>query len=165
MLLGKITLTLGPYCQQSKAGRERKETVKILDNSQKLAKELLAMSEYPVNRETSFNLPQHFPKLAELASCNLILPLQSSVTVNLPANNIALPDHRPFPSDLPYIAGKAWREGLADSVFVRLLSTFRMRARVYRLPAPDRHYAIAPEATKTHHSGQRRAAVSIFVQA
>ncbi|PWN18138.1 hypothetical protein BCV69DRAFT_274423 [Microstroma glucosiphilum] len=83
-----------------------KEAVKIIQMSQKLAHELLVLCDYPVQKsETTLKMETAFPALASLAGCGLILPLQSSVTVSLPANNEVKADHYPFPPNLPLIQG------------------------------------------------------------
>lgn len=81
-------------------------TGKTIEMSQALASELLHLCNFPAAKPTtSFTIEQHFPRLQGLAGCGLILPLQSSVTVNLPPSYQPKADHRPFPLDLPLIQG------------------------------------------------------------
>lgn len=84
-----------------------KENWRTIDSAQRLASELLHLCNYPApkSNNASFDMVRDFPKLVDLAACDLILPLQSSVVVNLPADNIPRKDHLPFPSDLPRITG------------------------------------------------------------
>lgn len=42
-----------------------------------------------------------FPNLYALGGSNLIIPLQSSLNVSLPADATRRAEHRPFPDDLP----------------------------------------------------------------
>lgn len=81
------------------------KTSKTIETSQALAAELLHLCNYPAGKSTTFTMATNFPKLQALADCGLILPLQSSVTVSLPANYQTAPDHKPFPPNLPVITG------------------------------------------------------------
>lgn len=82
------------------------DNARTIDLSQRLASELLNLCNHPAPKNsTAFDMQRDFPRLADLASCNLILPLQSSMTVNLPADNELRQDHLPFPVDLPRING------------------------------------------------------------
>lgn len=91
--------------EQAKAGGNAdKDVLKTIDNSQRLAAELLDLCDAPVGKNvTTLILPERFPKLNALAGCGLMLPLQSSVTVNLPPNHSPDSSHRPFPPNLPLI--------------------------------------------------------------
>ncbi|KAN0060681.1 hypothetical protein ACQY0O_007339 [Thecaphora frezii] len=84
-----------------------REVTRIVTGSQKLAKELLRLCDYEVPRQTTvLSGEQLFPGLSHVAtSFELLLPLQSSMTISLPSNNIVTAEHRPFPPNLPMIAG------------------------------------------------------------
>lgn len=73
-----------------------------------MAQELLVLCDYRVgDQQKQLSMPEQFPRLNRLADGNLILPLQSSITVNLPASGVfGADEHRPFPLDLPRIQGE-----------------------------------------------------------
>ncbi|KAJ1032614.1 hypothetical protein NDA16_000637 [Ustilago loliicola] len=89
----------------AKSGSSHKEVVKVVSSSQRLAKELLRLCDYNVGKnETTLSMEKLFPGLLEVAgSSELLLPLQSSMTVLLPSNHLISEVHRPFPSNLPTI--------------------------------------------------------------
>lgn len=85
--------------------RRHREVHAIVMAGERLSTELLRLCEYPVGRESTLSIRQHFPALASVGQTPLLLPLQSSVNVTLPPNNAVSEHHRPFPNDLPYIVG------------------------------------------------------------
>lgn len=86
--------------------RAKPGVTKIIDQTLRMATELLYLCDFPVGKETKLSMPVHFPKLLALADAGeLILPLQSSVSVNLPGNHKTDSDHRAFEKDLPRIIG------------------------------------------------------------
>lgn len=89
----------------AKSGSTHKEVVKTVSSSQRLAKELLRLCDYNVGKnETTLSMEKLFPGLLEVAgSFELLLPLQSSMTVLLPSNHLISEVHRPFPLNLPTI--------------------------------------------------------------
>lgn len=89
----------------SKGSTHQKDVVRIIVGSQRMAKELLRLCDYEVpKQETVLSMTRLFPGLLEIANTSgLLLPLQSSMTVLLPANHLISDQHRPFPSDLPMI--------------------------------------------------------------
>lgn len=76
---------------------------KIVDQTLRIAKELLYLCDFPVQKETQLNLAINFPRLKSLANGDLILPLQSSISVKMPGDYKIDTDHRPFEKDLPRI--------------------------------------------------------------
>lgn len=88
-----------------KGGSSHREVSKVVSSSQRLAKELLRMCDYHVSKnETVLSIEKLFPGLLEVANTSeLLLPLQSSMTVLLPSNHLISADHRPFASNLPTI--------------------------------------------------------------
>jgi serine/threonine-protein kinase ATR len=78
---------------------------KIVDQTLRMAKELLYLCDFPVQKETQLSLPTHFPRLTSLANGELILPLQSSISVKMPGDYRTDTDHRAFEKDLPRIVG------------------------------------------------------------
>lgn len=92
--------------EAAKSGKTSKEVVKIIELSQQLAFHLLRLCEQNVGKTvTTLAMESAFPELPALARGDLILPLQASVTVNLPANHELKADHSPFPSELPRLTG------------------------------------------------------------
>lgn len=81
--------------------------VKIVDQTQKMVKELLYLCEIAVPaKQSQLILPQQIPQLSKLAADgDLILPLQSSISVTMPGNYKADSEHRAFAKDLPRIVG------------------------------------------------------------
>ncbi|CBQ70513.1 related to serine-protein kinase atr [Sporisorium reilianum SRZ2] len=89
----------------SRSSSSYKEVIKVVSSSQRLAKELLRLCDYSVGKnETVLSMEKLFPGLLEVAhTSELLLPLQSSMTVLLPSNHLISEEHRPFPTNLPTI--------------------------------------------------------------
>ena len=89
----------------SRSSTSNKEVFRVVTSSQRLAKELLRLCDYNVGKsETVLSMEKLFPGLLEVANTSeLLLPLQSSMTVLLPSNHLISNEHRPFPSNLPTI--------------------------------------------------------------
>ncbi|KDN44907.1 hypothetical protein K437DRAFT_224659 [Tilletiaria anomala UBC 951] len=78
--------------------------VKAIDQALLMALQLQLLCDHPVQQKVSvLSMAQEFPKIISLESDHLLLPLQSSLVVGLPANNISDRDHQPFPDNLPCI--------------------------------------------------------------
>ncbi|SNX82494.1 related to serine-protein kinase atr [Melanopsichium pennsylvanicum] len=90
----------------SRGASSHKEVVKVVSSSQRLAKELLRLCDYSVAKnETMLSMEKLFPGLLEVAhTSELLLPLQTSMTVLLPSNHLISDVHRPFACNLPTIA-------------------------------------------------------------
>ncbi len=69
--------------------------------------ELLALCEYPIddNSRKSLSMSRTFPSLARLGQSDLIIPLQESLTANIPPVSITNSDFNPFPVDAPTFTG------------------------------------------------------------
>ena len=90
----------------SVAERPYRDVVRVMDAAEQLSTELLHLCEHPVGRESTLSMERHFPLLAAAAQTQeLIVPLQSSVNVTLPPNNLVSQHHRPFPGTPPHILG------------------------------------------------------------
>ncbi|EPQ30215.1 uncharacterized protein PFL1_02331 [Pseudozyma flocculosa PF-1] len=102
---GQIVATVGSKAPATHPNL--KEVMRIVTGSQSLAKELLRLCDYDVPRQTTvLSTDEQFPGLQNAAaSCELLLPLQSSMTISLPSNNVVTAEHRPFAPNLPMIAG------------------------------------------------------------
>ncbi|TIA92820.1 hypothetical protein E3P81_01253 [Wallemia ichthyophaga] len=74
------------------------ENKKIIQEALTLVHELLSLCVKHVNQdEWTISLKRSFPRLVGLAPMNFMLPLQSSMTVSLPATNKHTTSHQPFP--------------------------------------------------------------------
>ena len=78
----------------------------LVDSVIALATELLRLCERQIKDDSkSLSMSRSFPSLARLAPSPLIIPLQESMTVSLPATSSSQSAHQPFPPDAPTIAG------------------------------------------------------------
>ncbi|KAM0793140.1 hypothetical protein ACM66B_000616 [Microbotryomycetes sp. NB124-2] len=78
----------------------RQQTVEILDSGLRLVDELLALCNYPVSKTDNLSMRKTFPQLDSLLPLPLIIPIQSSLNVTLPATAEAMAKHKPFPDRL-----------------------------------------------------------------
>ncbi|TIC65516.1 hypothetical protein E3Q01_02063 [Wallemia mellicola] len=77
---------------------ETPENRNIIREALTLVNEMLSLCNKSVNQdEWTIHLNKSFPKMVNLAPMNFILPLQSSMTVTLPATNKHSNSHQPFP--------------------------------------------------------------------
>ena len=75
----------------------------LVDQAINMATELLRLCDAPIkdNDAKTLSMTRDFPHLKRQAPSNLIIPLQESLTVNLPATSSHDSDHQPFPLDAP----------------------------------------------------------------
>jgi serine/threonine-protein kinase ATR len=68
-----------------------------------MATELLRLCDAPIkdNDTKTLSMARDFPLLKKQAPSDLIIPLQESLTVNLPTTSSQSSDHQPFPPDAP----------------------------------------------------------------
>ena len=80
----------------------------LVNHSVTMSRELLQLCDYPVKDDATktLSMAKHFPALAKLVPSPLIIPLQESMIVNLPATSGSNSAHQPFPPDAPTIAGE-----------------------------------------------------------
>lgn len=73
-----------------------------------MATELLRLCDFPIKDDATKTLSmiKDIPTLFKLAPSRLIIPLQESVIVTLPATSSSKTTHQPFPPDAPTIMGK-----------------------------------------------------------
>lgn len=82
------------------------QTAAIINQAINLSVQLLRLCDHPVqSKVTTLSMAQTFPELVRLDCSQLLLPIQSSLVVGLPPNNLSSSDHQPFPDGLPTIAG------------------------------------------------------------
>lgn len=71
-----------------------------------MTNELLALCDYPIdNDKKTLHMQKDFPRLARLGRCDLIIPLQESLTATLPPASASQSTHQPFPVNLPTFHG------------------------------------------------------------
>lgn len=90
--------------------RNAKTVVPLLvEKSMAMTAELLRMCDYPIKDDSTktLSMNKNFPALAMLAPSPLIIPLQESMTVSLPATSSSSTLHQPFPPDAPTIQGNS----------------------------------------------------------
>ena len=70
-----------------------------------MATELLKLCDYPIKDDNAkaLSMKRDMHSLAQLVPSPLIIPLQESMTVSLPAASSTQSVHQPFPPDAPRI--------------------------------------------------------------
>ena len=92
---------------QSSPSSNRKLS-RLVGDSVAMTKELLEVCNFSVDENTkSLSIARSFKNLRVLGNCDLIVPLQTSLTVNLPPSSSAEGQHQPFPVDAPTFKGAA----------------------------------------------------------
>lgn len=72
-----------------------------------MTNELLALCDYQIDDDKrTLNMRKDFPRLSPLGHCELIIPLQESLTANLPPSSSSQSTHQPFPANLPMFHGE-----------------------------------------------------------
>jgi serine/threonine-protein kinase ATR len=70
--------------------------------------QLLEVCNFKVDEHTkALSIAKSFKDLRVLGNCDLVIPLQTSLTVNLPSSSSAEGLHQPFPVDAPTFKGAA----------------------------------------------------------
>lgn len=91
---------------KSNPGNARPYLSKLIDQSISMTNELLALCDYRVSDDKKqLSMSRDFPKLAALGKSDLIIPLQESLTANLPPTSASESTHQPFPHDIPTFEG------------------------------------------------------------
>jgi serine/threonine-protein kinase ATR len=71
-----------------------------------MTNELLALCDHRIDDDKKqLSMRKDFPKLAGLGKSELIIPLQESLTANLPPTSALESTHQPFPSNAPTFEG------------------------------------------------------------
>jgi serine/threonine-protein kinase ATR len=71
-----------------------------------MTNELLALCDHRIDEDRKqLSMNKDFPKLAALGKSDLIIPLQESLTANLPPTSALESIHQPFPPDAPTFGG------------------------------------------------------------
>lgn len=82
----------------------------LISQSHAITEELLRLCNHPIDDDRkTLSMRREFQTLASLGRSNLLIPLQESLTVNLPpaSSTIENSTHVPFPSASPTFEGKA----------------------------------------------------------
>ncbi|TPX39347.1 hypothetical protein SeMB42_g06371 [Synchytrium endobioticum] len=78
----------------------------LTQDAQRLTEGLLEISQRPVGpRQTTLSMSTDFRNLQKMVPSQMIVPLQSAMTVILPSSAKTLTSHNPFPADIPRIDG------------------------------------------------------------
>ncbi|KAF8329612.1 hypothetical protein F5887DRAFT_1183719 [Amanita rubescens] len=79
---------------------------KLINQSINMTNELLALCDHRIDEDRKqLSMNKDFPKLAALGKSDLIIPLQESLTANLPPTSALESIHQPFPPDTPTFGG------------------------------------------------------------
>ncbi|KAF9450926.1 hypothetical protein P691DRAFT_724995 [Macrolepiota fuliginosa MF-IS2] len=80
----------------------RTDTPRLVQQCVSMTNELLALCDHHVDDDKkTLHMRKDFPRLAQLGRCDLIIPLQESLTAALPPASSSQLTHQPFPSNLP----------------------------------------------------------------
>ena len=84
------------------AKKSSKNMKTFLDKASLLCEKLLQICNYPVTSETQLSIKKQreFKDLMNMTPMDIILPLQSSLTVTLPPDGLNHQNHQPFPNEL-----------------------------------------------------------------
>ncbi|KAM0756274.1 hypothetical protein T439DRAFT_320977 [Meredithblackwellia eburnea MCA 4105] len=85
----------------TQAQEQNSEHAHIYMEGSNLVDQLLALCNHSIRSTETLAMEKTFPSLYRLAPSSLIIPLQSSLTVSLPANATHASTHKPFPDNLP----------------------------------------------------------------
>ncbi|KAL5508165.1 hypothetical protein ACEPAH_5783 [Sanghuangporus vaninii] len=91
---------------RNNSGNAESSVPLLVDSAIALSTELLRLCERSIKDDSvkTISMSKTFPSLARLAPSPLIVPLQESMTVSLPATSSSQSAHQPFPLDVPTIA-------------------------------------------------------------
>ena len=126
----------------------------LITQSHAMTEELLKLCNHPIDDDRkTLNMKREFPKLASLGKSRLLIPLQESLTANLPPASSTTENstHVPFPSAAPTFEGKVPPCFAASVVLTP-------RSRVF---GRDRNHAFACETTQDHDSRIERTDVHV----
>ncbi|PFH50130.1 hypothetical protein AMATHDRAFT_145857 [Amanita thiersii Skay4041] len=90
----------------------RTQLSKLINQSVTMTNELLALCDHRVSDDKQLSMIKDFPKLAALGRCQLLIPLQESLTASLPPTSALESVHQPFSQDAPTF------EAFADEIEV-----------------------------------------------
>jgi hypothetical protein len=116
-----------------------------------MSEELLQLCAYNLGSYhpgEALELPKLFPRLFKLCPSPLILPIQYSMTVALPAMSTLRDTHQPFPLDTPTFH--------SEDPMPMLLTMLDLHKKtiIVRLAQRNTDHAIPRQTPKDHSSGQ-----------
>ncbi|KAH8834205.1 hypothetical protein DL96DRAFT_1579811 [Flagelloscypha sp. PMI_526] len=89
----------------------------LVQQSRKMTEELLILCDAEIDSIKKGSLRMSmFPNLAKIGKCDLIIPLQQSLTASLPPAGSKQGTHKPFPSSLPTFNGFAEEIEVMESI-------------------------------------------------
>ncbi|KAJ3040430.1 serine/threonine-protein kinase M1 [Rhizophlyctis rosea] len=93
--------TLSPQNKRDGVGLDE-----LIQQALGFAEQLILLCNHPVDqRQTTFNISKNFRSLDRMAPLNMIVPLQTSMTVTMPTEGQSLNLHQPFANAPPTIHG------------------------------------------------------------
>lgn len=147
-------LRYSPRTRQNDPTYADTELPMLITQSHAMTEELLKLCNHPIDDDRkTLNMKREFPKLASLGKSRLLIPLQESLTANLPPASSTTENstHVPFPSAAPTFEGKGPPCFTASVVLTP-------RSRVF---GRDRNHAFACETTQDHDSRIERTDVHV----
>jgi serine/threonine-protein kinase ATR len=116
-----------------------------------MTNELLALCDYHVDDDKKIlHMRKDFPRLAQIGRCDLIIPLQESLTATLPPASAAQATHQPFPKDLPMFHGELSNMKLTLCTLTILMIEFFDEIDVMRSLARPRKISIRGTDSQTY---------------
>jgi hypothetical protein len=130
---------------QNNPHNQRSNIQRLVQQSIDMTNELLALCDQNVDDgRFMLSMSKDFPKLKRMGRCDLIIPLQESLTASLPPTPETESKHYPFPLDTPTFQG-----GVTRQIISRRLRSFRIHGR-------DRSHEITCKTEKDYDSRQQR---------
>jgi serine/threonine-protein kinase ATR len=91
---------------QNNPSNARTYLAKLINQSISMTNELLELCDRQVEDDKKhLSMNRDFPRLAALGKSDLIIPLQESLTANLPPTSALEGTHQPFQLDVPTFQG------------------------------------------------------------
>jgi serine/threonine-protein kinase ATR len=82
-------------------------TPSLIQQSVAMTNELLSLCDHHVDDDKKvLHMRKDFPRLANIGRCDLIIPLQESLTASLPPASADQSTHQPFSPNLPMFNGE-----------------------------------------------------------
>ena len=130
---------------QNNPHHQRSNIQKLVQQSISMTNELLALCDYHVDDgKYLLSMTKNFPALKQLGDCDLIIPLQESLTASLPPTPETESTHCPFPLDTPTFHSTL----LFRSDYLLLIQRFRVHGRC-------RSHEVTRKAEEDHDSRQQ----------
>jgi len=93
--------------EQNNSHNQRNTVSKLVQQSLSMTNELLSLCDQHIDDgKYTLSMSKDFPTLKRIGRCDLIIPLQESLTASLPPTPETESTHHPFPLDAPTFHGK-----------------------------------------------------------